>query len=153
MKMTFTPQHTDCRSYAVIYEWVKGIDITQAVDEGILDERYMKAFTLDAEKRIKKKGFIVRDRKPHHIIIRPKKDDDLAKERKGDVLYTLVDFELLERTREREEMTKKIKRIDYLKRQKDRVGCCVNLLPIICGFKFVVKVVVLSYLDGKTSVK
>ena len=109
-----------CRSYAVIYEWVKGIDITQAVDEGILDERYMKAFTLDAEKRIKKKGFIVRDRKPHHIIIRPKKDDDLAKDRKGDVLCALVDFELLERTREREEMTRKIKRIDYLKRQKDR---------------------------------
>ena len=34
--------------------------------------------------------------------------------------FSLVDFELLERTREREEMTRKIKRIDYLKRQKDR---------------------------------
>ncbi len=67
-----------CRSYAVIYEWIQGIDATQACREGILEKEYMELLTLDAEKRIKNKGFIVEDRKPHHVIIRPEKDGNLA---------------------------------------------------------------------------
>ena len=108
------------RSYAVIYEWIQGIDTTHALKEGILDEKYMESLTLKAYQTIKKEGFIVRDRKPHHIIVRPKKEGGLARHKEGETLYALVDFELLERTPEREEMVKKAKRADYLKRQRDR---------------------------------
>lgn len=107
------------RSYAVIYEWIEGIDAVQAYREGILDEKYIKLLTLDSENRIGKRGFIVRDSKPHHIIVMPE-NGDLARDKENKILYALVDFELLERTPEHEEMVKKDKRANYLKRQKER---------------------------------
>ncbi|MGA1869420.1 MAG: hypothetical protein ACMUJM_12850 [bacterium] len=107
------------RSYAVIYEWIEGIDAVQAYREGILDENYIKQLTLDSENRIEKRGFIVRDSKPHHIIVMPE-NGGLARDRENNILYALVDFELLERTPEQEELVKKDKRANYLKRQKDR---------------------------------
>ncbi|MFC1645664.1 hypothetical protein ACFL2Y_00600 [Candidatus Omnitrophota bacterium] len=109
-----------CRSYAVIYEWIEGIDAMQAFDKHIIDEKHMRQLTLDAEKRMEEKGFVVRDNKPHHIIVRPKKSKELERDKKGEVLYGLVDFELLERTPQREKIAKKDKRADYLKRQRDR---------------------------------
>ncbi|MFC1631253.1 hypothetical protein ACFL1I_08270 [Candidatus Omnitrophota bacterium] len=108
------------RLYAVIYEWIVGIDATEAFDKKILHERYMELLTIDAAKRMKRKGFMVKDNKPHHIIVRPKKKGKLAKDKKGKILYGLVDFELLERTPLQEKVTKKDKRADYLKRQRDR---------------------------------
>ena len=108
------------RLYAVIYEWIKGIDTTEAFDKGILKKKYMKLLTLDADKRIKRKGFAVRDNKPHHIIVRPKKRGDLVKDKKKKLLYALVDFELLERTPRREKVFKRDRRADYLRRQRDR---------------------------------
>ncbi|MGA1823374.1 MAG: hypothetical protein ACMUIP_01835 [bacterium] len=112
------------RSYAVIYGWIKGLDAVQACKEGILDEKYMSLLTLDSESRLEKSGFIVRDSKPHHIIVMPK-DRDLAKDKNKNILYALVDFELLERTPEREEIVKKDKRAEYLKRQKDRFSITI----------------------------
>jgi len=108
------------RLYAVIYEWIRGIDSTEAFDKKILQEKYMKLLTLDAEKRMKREGFMVRDNKPHHIIVRPEKKGKLAKDEKGEILYGLVDFELLERTPTQEKAIKKDKRTEYLKRQRDR---------------------------------
>ncbi|MDI6792904.1 MAG: hypothetical protein QME81_08580 [bacterium] len=107
------------RSYAVIYEWLKGIDAAFACREGVLDEKLMESLTLNAEEKIEKEGFIVRDRKPQHVIIRPE-GGDFLRDRQGKILCGLVDFELLDRTPEREEMVKKAKRTDYLKRQRDR---------------------------------
>ncbi len=108
------------RLYAVIYEWIIGIDATEAFSKKILSEKYMEALTLNAAKRMKKKGFMVRDNKPHHIIVRPQKKERLAKDKKGGILYGLVDFELLERTPVQEKAIKKDKRAEYLKRQRDR---------------------------------
>ncbi|MFC1708759.1 hypothetical protein ACFL2J_01690 [Candidatus Omnitrophota bacterium] len=108
------------RSYAVIYEWIEGIDAVEAYDKHIIDKKHMRKLTLDADKKIKKKGFVVRDNKPHHIIVRPKKEKELVRDEEGKVLYGLIDFELLERTPQREKTAKKDKRADYLKRQRDR---------------------------------
>ncbi|MFC1704019.1 hypothetical protein ACFL1E_04485 [Candidatus Omnitrophota bacterium] len=108
------------RSYAVIYEWIEGIDAVQAFEKHIIDEKHMRLLALDAEKGMKKKGFVVRDNKPHHVIVRPKKRKELVKDKKGKVLYGLVDFELLERTPQKEKIAKKDKRADYLRRQRDR---------------------------------
>lgn len=109
-----------CRSYAVIYEWIQGLDAIQALKKGLLDERHMELLTLSAYDKINKNGFNVKDMKPHHVIVRPKKNKYLARDKKGEVIYGLVDFELLERTPEQERIVKKTKRTDYLKRQKDR---------------------------------
>ncbi|MFC1576736.1 hypothetical protein ACFL3N_00160 [Candidatus Omnitrophota bacterium] len=107
------------RSYAVVYEWIKGIDAAQAFDKEILVEKYLKILTLGAEKKMQKIGFVVKDNKPHHVIVRPKQKT-LAKDRGGNILYGLIDYELLERTPKREKELKKDKRLDYLERQRDR---------------------------------
>lgn len=38
------------RSYAVIYEWIEGMDVTHAFREGVLEEKYLELLTLNAEK-------------------------------------------------------------------------------------------------------
>jgi hypothetical protein len=124
-------EHTDIaldmfRSYIVVYEWIKGIDAARACTNGFISKEEMEILTLTAEEEIKQKGFVVRDRKPHHIIVRYNKSGDLYTTRDGKVLYALVDFELLERTAERETMVKKTRRLNYLKRQKNRFS---NTLP------------------------
>jgi hypothetical protein len=108
------------RPYIVIYEWIKGIDAVQAHTQRMLSQKKMEQLTLNAERAMRKKGFIVRDQKPHHLIIRPQKDGNLLKDRNGTTLYAVVDYELLERTPERDKIVKKAKRINYLKRQPNR---------------------------------
>ena len=67
----------------------------------------MKSLTIDAGEKMERKGFVVRDNKPHHVIVRPKKRKELIRDKKGKVLYGLVDFELLERTPQREKIAKR----------------------------------------------
>ena len=80
------------RLYAVIYEWIKGIDVRQACEQGIVDEEQMKSLTLSAYERMERQGFKVLDWKPHHVIVRPQKNGDLLKDKKGDILYAVVDY-------------------------------------------------------------
>jgi hypothetical protein len=108
------------RLYAVVYEWIKGIDAHQAFSKGIISRENMKGLALDAQQVMFNAGFKVRDNKPDHIIVRPRSDGHLARTRQGETLYALVDFELLERTLSNEEMVRQAKRQDYLKRQRDR---------------------------------
>jgi len=108
------------RSYAVLYEWIKGIDAVQATHQGILTLDDMSEITVQMEKKVRQKGFVVHDRKPHHIIVRPKEDQELAKDKQGKLLCALVDFELLKRTPEREEQMKKTKRMVYLQKERDK---------------------------------
>jgi len=109
------------RSYAVIYEWIKGFDAVDACKNNIIDTSMMEKLTLEAGKNMKKRGYIVRDNKPHHIIIRPNgrhKND--TKSKKIFSISALVDFELLERTKKREEQINKSKRLEYHERQSKR---------------------------------
>lgn len=108
------------RSYGVIYQWVKGIDAVEAADRGILGLKEIAELTLDAEGRMRKKGFAVCDRKPHHLIVRPKGDGRLAKDRNGQVLYALVDFELLQRTGDREAEIRREKMREFMSRVRRR---------------------------------
>ena len=108
------------RLYAVIYEWIPGIDAVQAVNEGVLNKENMVELTLDAEEKMKKRGFLVRDRKPHHIIVSPSGSEGLPKTGEDKIKYGIIDFELMERTQEKKEEIKKNKRTAYHKRQKDR---------------------------------
>ena len=108
------------RAYVVIYEWINGIDAAHACDEEVIDEVLMMKLTSEVEEEMRLNGFVTRDNKPHHIIIRPDKNGGLKKDRSGNVLRAVIDYELLARTPEKEEVIRKLKRVSYLKKQKDR---------------------------------
>ncbi len=108
------------RNYAVIYEWLKGIDAVEAHREGLLDNQAMAGLVQRASEDLNRKGFAVSDNKPQHIIVRPTPSGQLVKGRAGKPLYGLVDFELLKRTGAREKRFRAEKRQDYLVRQVHR---------------------------------
>jgi len=117
------------RSYGVMYEWVKGVDAVQAAQEGILSMADTARLTLHADQQMRKKGFQVCDRKPHHVIVRPKKRGGLTKARNGQPLFALVDFELLQRTPEREESMKRRKLGRYAELKRARFALRATEYP------------------------
>ena len=108
------------RLYAVLYEWIKGIDAVEAQEAGLLEESEVEALTREASVRIGAQGFKVLDRKPHHVIVRPRPDGDLLRDRTGEIEYALVDYELLQLTEEHDREVRQEKRSDYLRKQRDR---------------------------------
>ncbi|HUT10546.1 MAG TPA: hypothetical protein VMY42_08620, partial [Thermoguttaceae bacterium] len=108
------------RNYAVIYEWLKGIDAVEAYRVGLIDHAGMADLLETAGRRLQASGFRVRDNKPQHIIVRPTSNGGLVRDKSQAVLYGLVDFELLERTPVREEEIRAAKRRNYLVRQARR---------------------------------
>jgi hypothetical protein len=108
------------RSYSMIYEWIKGVDVACAYSKKFLEKEYLELLTMDGEAKLNNNGFTVLDRKPHHIIVRCKNRSELLKDKKGKIIFGMIDYELLERLPERERLIKKIRREEYLKRQKDR---------------------------------
>jgi hypothetical protein len=108
------------RNYAVIYEWLKGIDAVQACRRGLLSRDELGQLVKQSIRDMRAKGFTVSDSKPQHIIVRPQDGNRLARDPQGRMLYGLVDFELLKRTPEREEVVRAEKRHDYLIRQAHR---------------------------------
>ena len=116
------------RSYAVIYEWLKGIDAAQAHGRGLIDHAEMVRLYERSNRELQANGFCIRDNKPRHVIVRPRKGK-LAQDKSGSTLYGLVDFELLERTPEREAEIRKDKRREYLARQAKRFETQGSLPP------------------------
>ncbi|MEW6358393.1 MAG: hypothetical protein AB1696_18815 [Planctomycetota bacterium] len=108
------------RNYAVIYEWLEGMDAAHACREGIIDQQMMRDLTLRSQEEMGWRGFRVRDSKPNHVIVRPTPDGKLARDSAGNIQYGLVDFELLERTPPHEEAVRASKRQSYLVRQAHR---------------------------------
>ncbi len=108
------------RNYAVIYEWIKGIDAVQACRDGFLDEESLTALMVRSNTELAEKGFTVSDNKPQHLIVRPTGERGLVADATNRTLYGIVDFELLKRTPEREEKVRAEKRHDYLIRQAHR---------------------------------
>ncbi len=58
--------------------------------------------------------------KPAHAILRPKQHLSLLRDRNGQIVYALVDYELLERTPEHEHAVRNFNRKFYLKRMARR---------------------------------
>ncbi|MBN2736809.1 MAG: hypothetical protein JXR70_07485 [Spirochaetales bacterium] len=108
------------RRYLVIYKWIEGIDAVEAYNKKILSEDTMKNLTLQVESEMGRRGFLVKDRKPHHIIVKPNRFGSLVRDNHGDILHATIDFELLQRTESHESAMVKIKRQNYLIRQRDR---------------------------------
>jgi len=108
------------RNYAVIYEWLKGIDAVEASRSGQLSNEAMAELVQHSNEELNRKGFAVSDNKPQHIIVRPTGDGQLVRIPASKPLYGLVDFELLKRTPAREARLRAAKRHDYLVRQAHR---------------------------------
>lgn len=108
------------RNYAVIYEWLKGIDAAEACRTNLLSGEELTGLVLHASAELERKGFTVSDSKPQHVIVRPTHAGQLARDSTGQLLYGLVDFELLRRTPAREQRWRSLKRQDYLIRQAHR---------------------------------
>lgn len=118
-----------CRQYILIYEWIKGVSSTAAEAAAALPAQgpaEADAFAREMLHRsiddMKKTGFHVLDVKPQHVIVRPLKGGGLLRDRRGNPVYALVDFELLTRTPEYEEEVKRTRRQAYLEGQRDRFG-------------------------------
>lgn len=137
------------RQYKLIYRWIEGLNIIEALEEiGIGGDELLKHLTSmnsQAIEQLKTKGYIVADMKPQHIII---DEDDIQKMRlmtatelenkrsmQMDFLhslidnkkYSLIDYELLDRTSGHEVEVKQSRRHSYLDIQNDRFK--VSTLP------------------------
>jgi hypothetical protein len=108
------------RNYAVIYEWIKGVDAVQAFEMQALNKDDLVQLIARSDNDIKNMGFFVADPKPHHLIVRPGEKGTVSRNGKGGPLYALIDFELLKRTPEREKEVQAVKRKNYLKKQVHR---------------------------------
>jgi hypothetical protein len=107
------------RDYILVYEWLEGIDAVEARRRGLLTDDEVKTLTGRAAEELRAKGFRVLDMKPEHLIVQPAAEGGPAR-RNGAVDYGLVDFELLERTPEYDQLVKASRRREYLRRQRDR---------------------------------
>ncbi len=122
------------RQYILIYEWVKGESATEAFARLMPDPRVCRqeliAFTDRVTADLHRRGFRVLDSKPEHFIVRALPDGGLLRTRQGELAYALVDFELLERTPEREQEVTAFRRATYLQHQKDRfAGTAGKVFP------------------------
>ena len=115
------------RQYILIYEWIKGVASTEttaaqaAQAAGFADaESFNLAMTDRSIEDMRQAGYRVLDVKPQHVIVRPRPNGGLLRDRSGQTAYALVDFELLERTPEYGRQAKQERRQTYLERQRDR---------------------------------
>ncbi len=110
------------RQYVLIYQWIKGISADQAFFETPDAERrrIIEQLTERVRRDIEKRGYMVSDHKPAHIILRPRKNGTMLRDRNGDYAYALVDFELLARTPDHQRDVQLSRRGNYLRRQRNR---------------------------------
>jgi len=111
------------RFYVLIYGWVKGIDAEEAF-EGLEEstETLRRLTQRVHHEHLKARGYVVLDTKPAHFIVR-RRGKDVLRDRNGDIVFALVDFELLQRTRTYEKVFRRAQRAKYLKllgRRNDR---------------------------------
>ncbi len=112
------------RQYVVLYGWVKGRDAVETATlfglEGKARDEFLARTTSLATHELEQKGYRVIDMKPEHIILRPRAGGSLLRDRNGQFVYALVDYELLERTPEHEQAVRSVNRQLYLKHMARR---------------------------------
>jgi hypothetical protein len=112
------------RQYVVLYGWIKGRDAVETAEQFGLSDRNRAEFlartTSLVTHELWQKGYHVIDMKPAHVILRPRPDKTLLRDHNGQVAYALIDYELLERTREHEQAVRTANRRLYLKHMARR---------------------------------
>jgi len=84
------------RDYLMIYAWIDGIDAEEAHNRGMIDKELLVLLTRSSNHALGRLGYRVLDNKPRHLIVRPRPDGTLL-QRNGKIVYTMIDFELLQR--------------------------------------------------------
>jgi hypothetical protein len=110
--------HLD-RLYIVLFAWVRGLNAEQMHTTGALGEDELHALTRRVNGELGAKGFRVIDNKPKHFILRQGRDGRLLR-RRGELVYALVDFELLQRTREYVDYLRKNYRTKQVQQPRQR---------------------------------
>ena len=93
------------RDYIEIFAWIDGIDAEEASRLGLLDEELLVLLTRSSNHALSRLGYRVLDNKPRHLIVRPRSDGALL-HRNGRIVYTMIDFELLQRHEDAAQMTR-----------------------------------------------
>lgn len=118
------------RQYVVVFGWVKGLDAAQTADhlglKGEARTRFMAQANSLVIHELAQKGYQVADMKPEHVILRPQPDGSLLRDRNGQFVYALIDYELLHRTPEHEEAVRSATRKFYLKHMARRFDARVS---------------------------
>ncbi|MCU0785361.1 MAG: hypothetical protein MUF81_15170 [Verrucomicrobia bacterium] len=112
------------RQYVVLFGWVKGLNAVETAERFGLANRERTEFLAQTTSlvthELAQKGFRVVDMKPEHVILRPGARKSLLREKTGQFVYALVDYELLERTPEHEQAVRTANRQLYLKHMARR---------------------------------
>jgi hypothetical protein len=89
-----------CRSYILIYGWIKGIDVQDAADQlglgGTSRKELLEGSMEEVEGEMRAAGFHVLDMKPAHIVVRFNSEGRIMRRRDGRLVYALIDYELME---------------------------------------------------------
>src|SRR5581483_10664485 len=121
------------RRYVVLYGWIEGLDAVKIADENVLNgsgrAEFLARTTSLVTHELERKGYRVIDMKPAHVILRLRKDGQLLRERNGQLAYALVDYELLERTPEHEQVVRSANRQIYLKHTARRFEAAPESMP------------------------
>lgn len=83
------------RDYLEIFAWIDGIDAEEASQRGMIDDDMLVLLTRSSNHALARLGYRVLDNKPRHLIVRPRPDGTLL-HRHGRIIYTMIDFELLQ---------------------------------------------------------
>jgi hypothetical protein len=108
------------RSYAVLYKWIHGLDLLQALEKKQIGKSAVQHNNEAAHALIREKGFMVKDYKPEHVILCANNARPGAPSQNSEPPSGLIDFELLAHSPERYAKLKHDRRADYHQRQKDR---------------------------------
>jgi hypothetical protein len=89
------------RIYVLLYGWIKGSDAEAYYTQGHISETEFRRLTPRVVQDLQVRGFRVLDNKPKHFILRQRRGDaKILRRNDGELVYGLVDFELLQRTPE-----------------------------------------------------
>jgi len=130
------------KQYKLIYAWIEGRNLKEVFEHIDINDdemiRHLRTLDARAHEDLQKKGYLVADMKPEHIII---SEPDAASvirigsDGKKDAFrdqvallyhliqegrYSIIDYELLLRTAEHEEAVKSSRRYSYLDDQRHR---------------------------------
>ena len=107
------------RDYIMVYGWIHGVDAVEAHELGLINKEQLEALTERVTAEMHAKGFRMLDMKPRHIVVFPQLDGTLQGQ-DGRAIYRVLDFELLQRTPEYDQVVKSRHRGQYLVLQRDR---------------------------------
>jgi len=118
------------RDYVLLYSWIKGINAEEASAAGQIGASELHTLTSRVIADLRSKGFRVLDNKPKHFIVRQQRGNGglmrrtgrsaTDEIRHGELVYGLVDFELLQRTVEYQHQFRYVRRARYWQLQSHR---------------------------------